>query len=533
MAGDLEHAIYYLRRARSIHSKIEDKEGEARALTSMGTVFMQRGEFDRAISSFREALKIALKYNILDIAGVIYTNLGRVGEMRGCLSEARENYTLALDIWKKLKHKGWKARIFLNLGVVSGKAGNFDEATQYLENAMKLFEEIGDRDGIARTRMNMGIVEMSMGNLEKSLDLYRDAETYFREQGIFDQLGVVKANIGEVWEKKGELKLAHQFYTEALELARKTGNTAFGTYLFLKIGQIHYWWGRPVDAVDHFNRAGELAGKIGINDFKLDAEQFIARVFTQVGMDREAGEILDGLNPEATGNPEVKGRILETMGIYSIHMGDYQKGIAIGERLIKGGEMLNIPEMKASGLMLKISAKSSMGENLSEEVGELDSIMRILEVPYIRLYVTSIMGRIYFNMGDFTSGFSVLENGIKVAEVKGILLPILPMLHTLIENYLLIGKEDEAIERVEKGLSIIKRSLEGMNERMANAFLKTHNVMDIIGDGVKIFTEKGNIPLLIDFVKKVPEQLKKDVIGRIENLNPTLYQQIEDAVKEG
>ncbi len=533
MAGDLEHAIYYLKKSRRIYRKLEDREGEARNLTSMGTVFMQRGEFDRAISRFREALKIALKYDILDIAGVIYTNLGNIGERRGNLSKAKENYTLALDIWKKLKHKGWEARIFLNLGVLSGKAGNFDEANLYLENALELFEEIGDREGLAKTRMNMGIVEMSRGNLEKSLDLYRDAEAYFSEQGILDQLGIVKANIGEVWEKKGELKLAHQFYTEALELARKTGNAAFGTYLFLKIGQIHYWWGRPVDAIEHFNRAGELAEKIGINDFKLDAEQFIARVFTQVGMDREAGEILDGLNPEATGNPEIKGRILETMGIYSIHTGDYQKGIAIGERLIKGGETLNIPEMKASGLMLKISAKFSLREDISEEVGELDSIMRILEVPYIRLYVTSIMGRIYFNMGDFTSGFSVLENGIKEAEEKQILLPILPMLHTLIENYLLIGKEEEAIERIEKGVSIIERSLEGMNEMMANAFLKTHNVLNIIGDGVKVFTEKGNIPLLIDFVKKVPEQVKLEVLERIKQKDPAMYQQIEDAVKEG
>lgn len=85
------------------------------------------------------------------------STLGAIYSEIGDLEKAEENYLKALKITRELGDKKAVAMSIGNLGTVYDSAGKYDKALECHLEAVKIFEELNDKYGLSHSYSNLGI----------------------------------------------------------------------------------------------------------------------------------------------------------------------------------------------------------------------------------------------------------------------------------------------------------------------------------------------------------------------------------------
>jgi tetratricopeptide (TPR) repeat protein/transcriptional regulator with XRE-family HTH domain len=242
---------------------LDDRLGQANALSDLGDVHLLGGYYQAAARALGEALAIYRdlgirlgQANALHYLGVtqrgtgdsqaafqsqelaldIYRDLGdRLGEANslyylGVLSRATSDYPgaiqaldRALGSYRDLGDRLGQANVLAEIGVLRHQTGDYPAAASALEEALHLHGDVGYRVGAASALNDLGSVRLLLGDSDGAARALNEALDIFSDLGI--RIGQANAtkDLGAVWRQMGDYPAATQAFEKALSIYREIG----------------------------------------------------------------------------------------------------------------------------------------------------------------------------------------------------------------------------------------------------------------------------------------------------------------------
>lgn len=222
--NNYSQALRHYEEALSIARIVKDYERESECLTNIGEIYIQLGNYEKALEYQKDVLKIdkeKLKKDAfvaidLNNIGVTYQKkYAFQSQDKNDLDNALANYKESLRIAIKIKDVKTEVEALTNMGMAYIDLENYPEALKYFKLALEKAEKTQELEEKANLYINIGIVNALQENYDLSLK--------YCQQAIDTASLTGKENI--LWEAYFEMANAYMgqgAYEEALENLRKS-----------------------------------------------------------------------------------------------------------------------------------------------------------------------------------------------------------------------------------------------------------------------------------------------------------------------
>jgi len=189
-AGVLSEEIGLYERAQRLHElglalyrRLEDQEGVAASLTSLGALTFAVGDLGRAVALTRESL--SLKRELGDERGLMSSrnNLGEMLQAAGDLAGARALFEENLESDRRWGDEWGTGVSLLNLGTLSVEQGELGRAETLLLEALRKLQSFGDEDAVAECLDSLAGAAGARGEGRRAATLFGAAEAAREEFG--------------------------------------------------------------------------------------------------------------------------------------------------------------------------------------------------------------------------------------------------------------------------------------------------------------------------------------------------------------
>ncbi len=207
----------------------EKPEVQSQMLHTMGKVYTNLGEYDKAEKLLDRALNIQTNVNgefNTEVAS-IYNDLGGLHQKTQEVQQAEPFYAKALDIRKKILGPNdiRYAETLSDLGALMRFKGNLDSARVLYNRALEIRQNnlTPNHPDIANSLNNLGVLEKSKGNLETARQYYQEALEIRRNHfgDVHPKVANLKNNLAVLYRTMGKFDLAETYYTETLEIRKE------------------------------------------------------------------------------------------------------------------------------------------------------------------------------------------------------------------------------------------------------------------------------------------------------------------------
>lgn len=206
-----DECLHYVSEAMNIFQSIESKVGIAKCENMLGTLYGEKGEFDRAQKHFVNAL-IYLK------------------EEDDILSHAM---------------------VLTNLGIINTVQGDFEKAIWNYKNSIERYVTVKDNRRLSRTYHNIGMLYTRMGKYDSALDEFNKCITLSLENDYLSNCAVAYIGKAFIYTKLKNSALADAYTNKAMEIAYKINDT-------LSIADIYKIKGMINSDLENFNLSEEF-----------------------------------------------------------------------------------------------------------------------------------------------------------------------------------------------------------------------------------------------------------------------------------
>jgi len=207
--SDLSGAESIASEALELYNTMDNLLGLSLGYNLMGSVFHQRGDFDKALEWFMKSLEIAKSLGRKDREAAALNNVGEVLKDSGEIQEALTYFMRASEAMKAMgdeKTDGVEIEpnVLVNIGESFLALGETENASSYLELALDSAEAVEDAGTQARTLKALAHVAKRRGSVKDAQDLFSRAL--------------------EIAQSSGQVLIASEAMTENAELLIETGN---------------------------------------------------------------------------------------------------------------------------------------------------------------------------------------------------------------------------------------------------------------------------------------------------------------------
>jgi tetratricopeptide (TPR) repeat protein/transcriptional regulator with XRE-family HTH domain len=204
--------------------QLDDRSGEAGALTNLGDLLRPAGDYPAAAGALEEALGIYRDIGSWLGQANVLTYLGDVRTLTGDYLAAGQMLEQALSIYRELGDRLGQANALSNLAVVRWGTADYPAAARALQEALDIYRELGDRLGQANALNKLGVVRWATGDYPAAADAQEQTLSISRDLG--DRVGEATAlsDLGVVRLATGDYRAAAQAQEEALDIYRDTGS---------------------------------------------------------------------------------------------------------------------------------------------------------------------------------------------------------------------------------------------------------------------------------------------------------------------
>jgi predicted ATPase len=185
--GDVTRADALYSEVLQLAREVRDPEGEARALSDLGTVAGVRGDLPQARRLLEESVD---RYRELDEPrrlAIALSNLGDVEGQERRFEEAIGVTTEALEILRELGDRGRQAISLYNLGFFCLQAGDLEPARTWLERAIALTFELGYKEVLAYALASFARICLLDGDAARAAHLAGIADRLLADAGVLLQ----------------------------------------------------------------------------------------------------------------------------------------------------------------------------------------------------------------------------------------------------------------------------------------------------------------------------------------------------------
>ncbi|TEU20147.1 MAG: tetratricopeptide repeat protein [Anaerolineales bacterium] len=290
--GDLNAAIQGITRALDTCRHLDNHWLEGRALTAMGVLRAQRGEFAAAADSALQALHILENTN--DQASMVYAwnILGRAEGGRGAYEAAFAAFTRSLELAKTVDDKTFIAQTPNMLGWLHQQLCNYERAQVFDQESLELARRWGKTPVEISALINLVLDTLHLGDPERALADLEIIQTRITHEAIgfhawrwrlrlLHTRGLCRLALAEPEEALG---LAE----EGLALARIAAARKYVALNHELKGAALADLGKTVEAMAELETAVSLADTIHYQPLRWAGRYQLAKLYRQSNREQEA-----------------------------------------------------------------------------------------------------------------------------------------------------------------------------------------------------------------------------------------------------
>jgi CHAT domain-containing protein/Tfp pilus assembly protein PilF len=281
-------AIGHVERALGHWRSAGDPREETVALSTMGLLYIEVGDRQRALQYTGDGLASAEVLNDRKLIGRALEAVGRVYNSFGEKRKAIEYCERALPFVRAVEDQVGEANVLDNLAVAYSGAGEKRKALAYFDRSARIFRELQDRRMLAELAGNIGLAYDNLGEYRLALDNHESELAFAREQNDRATQAVTLNNIGSAYAGLGEYQKALDAYHAALDLNRLLENEWNVSINLNNIGWVYSQLGNTKRALDYYQRSLELVRKVKDDRRAAATLNNIAALYQELGEPQKA-----------------------------------------------------------------------------------------------------------------------------------------------------------------------------------------------------------------------------------------------------
>jgi tetratricopeptide (TPR) repeat protein len=222
--GNPQAALDYLNRALSSAVELNNQQGKANALQSLGVAYRLLNKPDDALRNDQESL--AIKTQIGDKRGMAASldEIAQVHNMLGKPDQAAKDYQEVLKLEKEVGDQAGIGIALMNLGDIYSGVGRFDDALNAAKEALQIQIALGDENSQALSLNNIGMIYFNKAQYDDALTYLQRSLDLRQKLKVSSDIAQTMNNVGEAYRMLGQYDKALDSYLHALELSRAAGD---------------------------------------------------------------------------------------------------------------------------------------------------------------------------------------------------------------------------------------------------------------------------------------------------------------------
>jgi tetratricopeptide (TPR) repeat protein len=280
--------LRWLEAALAVHVANGDQSKQAVMLYSIGEVWSDLWDKEKALSYYERALQLYKQFSDLQSEASTLHNIGAVWSALWEKQKALEYYERALLLRRQIEDRRGEAATLNGIGLVWDSLKEQKKALEYYERALPLRRQVGDRRGEATTLHNIGAVWSGLGEKQKALEYYEQALPLRRQVGDRRGEATTLHNIGAVWSRLGEKQKALEYYEQALPLRRQVGDRGGEAITLHNIGAVWSGLGEKQKALEYYEQSLLLRRQVADRRGQAATLSNIGLILAQLGENKKA-----------------------------------------------------------------------------------------------------------------------------------------------------------------------------------------------------------------------------------------------------
>ena len=400
--GEKQKALEYLNQGLQVARTTGDKIGEAWALDGLGNVYQEFGDKKQAVGTLEQALTLWRatghrngELNTLNNLGVTYYGLDEKQKMLEYFEQARA-------ISHDLHNQSDEASLLNNLAAAHGSLGNYAKDLELETVALDIQRQRKDRDGQAIALNNMGYAYSILSQYQKAMDAYTEALTLEHDLGARKREAITLNNMAWVYSAIGDKENAIKSYTRSAEISRQVDDSF---HLGLTLGNLGANYAELHDyknAVSFNEQALPLHRKSGNRNGEALTLNNMGLVSAQLG---EREKAIDYYRQSlsilrTTQDKRVLAQVLRKLGALSHQMGD-AKALEFLNESVSVSRLVGDRKSEAESLGEIARLKLDQGDleaarkNCDDALAILDSLRSTITNPSLRAWFSQAGRKVY------------------------------------------------------------------------------------------------------------------------------------------
>jgi len=326
-AGQMQKALERLNEALQIEQKTGNQAGQAMTQNTMGRVYSDLGQQDKALELFNETLAIWQRLRITPAEANTLNNIGRAYNDLGRRDEALQSLNEALAIWHE-RDSGQAGRMLSKRDMLHD-LGQLRALKQLNESLPTNLQEAGGRTGEANTLDNLGETYSGMGRGQEAFNYFNQALAIWRAVGEQGGEALTLNSMGRAYADLGLKQNSLDVFHQALAISRTIGNRQAEALTLNNMGRLYRDLGQHQTALDDYNQALPIWREVGNRIGEGLALNDIGRAYADLGQPQKALDFSEQALPiwRETGARRGEAATLNNMGRDYSNLGDPDKAL--------------------------------------------------------------------------------------------------------------------------------------------------------------------------------------------------------------
>lgn len=233
-----ESALAYAQECLELSRRIKFKEGEAKALKSIGTANHLVGNYVASIEFRLEAIKLLDELNDQKEIANISINIGNSYFQQRQYDIAFEYYMKAKELSEEINEEKIYAKALNSIGHIYKIRNELQNALENNEIALKIWEKYEDEEGIIYCTVNKGMINHRLGDSKEALECYFKALELKRETNAEElESHYIYNNIAITYSQMGELQESNLYFFKSLKFVKMLNKTYSTSTIFINIAR--------------------------------------------------------------------------------------------------------------------------------------------------------------------------------------------------------------------------------------------------------------------------------------------------------
>ncbi len=198
--------------------KNQDRDSEAKALVTLGSIYNLRRENQNAIIFAQQGLKVAKENNIPTVAASSLLTLAGVHLQEGDYQEVIASTEQGKDYLKKLQDREAEGAASVMQGLAYFGKGNYQQSIELAQQGLAISQEVKNPLIEALAIIVLSLDSSNSGDQGKALELINKSREIAQKQNNRDLEALSLEVRGEIYRKAGQKEPAIISYQEALSI---------------------------------------------------------------------------------------------------------------------------------------------------------------------------------------------------------------------------------------------------------------------------------------------------------------------------